>query len=46
MNNEVLVEDAFESLDDNVVELNSLEDVSITTGNKKKGKKCRKTSIV
>ncbi|XP_059446142.1 uncharacterized protein LOC132177718 [Corylus avellana] len=48
MNNEDLVEDAFESfeIDDDVVELNSLEDDSISMGNRKKTKKRRKTSIV
>ncbi|XP_059435370.1 zinc finger BED domain-containing protein RICESLEEPER 2-like [Corylus avellana] len=48
MTNEEIVQDAFESfeIDDDVVEVNSLGDDSVSMGIKKKGKKCRKTSDV
>jgi hypothetical protein len=45
MNIEELVEDAFE-IDDDAVELRSLENDSISAGSKKKGKKRRRTSTV
>ncbi|XP_059436041.1 zinc finger BED domain-containing protein RICESLEEPER 2-like [Corylus avellana] len=46
--NEEIVQDAFESfeIDEDVVEVNSLGDDSVSMGNKKKGKKRRKTSDV
>jgi hypothetical protein len=47
MNTEELVENAFDSFEiDDDVELNSLQGGSISAGNKKKGKKHRKTSTV
>jgi hypothetical protein len=45
MNIEEIVEDAFE-IDDDVVELHSLETDSISVGGKKKGKKRRKTLAI
>ena len=45
MNIEEIVEDAFE-IDDDVVELHSLENDSIFVGSKKKGKKRKRTSTV
>jgi hypothetical protein len=48
MNTEELVENAFDSfeIDDDVVELNSLQGGFISAGNKEKGKKHRKISTV
>jgi hypothetical protein len=45
MNIEEILEDAFE-IDDDVVELLSLEIDSVSVGSKKKGKKRTKTSAV
>jgi hypothetical protein len=45
MNIEEILEDAFE-IDDDVVELHSLETDFVSVGSKKKGNKHRRTSVV